>query len=651
LAALAALVVVLAAPAAAGALIMPPTTVAGPATDVLDFGGVAMGPDGSGGVVYTKVVDGVPHIFASRFVEGRWSGPLRVDGENAFEATQPRIAAGPRGELLVVWVSGVATVEKKIRYGLFAARIGRSASSFGPAEVVDPNVAEGVGVDASVSGTRSGQAIVAYRVITYNFNGNSAANATAVQLRPGDVLAEFRLARLRGNRWSRLGSVNVNPEASTRPPSETNGPQVLTNAEGAAAVAWQEPDQSGAARIWVRRVFSGSLGPILEASPSTWSGRPVSADADAFSLALTPYNQVRVAFRMANTPGSPLAGRMLVNTLPKGTAVEAAKLTGAVLADGAGPTAAPFVGLGPPSVAAADPGGTEGAMRLDFLAGSQLVQTAVDAKGAVVPAPTPLSAPGVPGAAVVSAIDPEGGAVVAYPAQAAFGATALALRQEFASGAVQTGLVSGPLGGPIDELAIGRSANGDSLVAFRQGEPGRFQIVVDRVSVPPAALTVEAAKKWTRPGAVKLRWNAAVSSVGGIRYSVLLNGGTVGGGLRRLSYRPRRGQLGNGLVSARILATDSLGQQVLSKPVQLKVDGEPPTVAVEAKPKLRVDLRVADPLSGVRRATVHWGDGDSSGLKGRKAHKFSRPGRYRIAVQAIDKAGNRVHRSFEVKLP
>src|SRR5262249_30748868 len=162
--------------------------------------------------------------------------------------------AGPGGELLVVWVTQVATVKNKIRFGLFAARLGRGGQGFRRSEVVDANVGEGVGVDPSVSGTRPGRAIVAYRVTTLNLNQNTA-NRTAVQLRPGDVMAEFRLARLKGERWARLGAINRNPESSVRAPSEANGPRVVTNLEGAAAVAWQEPDQSGAARIWLRRVL------------------------------------------------------------------------------------------------------------------------------------------------------------------------------------------------------------------------------------------------------------------------------------------------------------------------------------------------------------------------------------------------------------
>ncbi|HEX6688604.1 MAG TPA: hypothetical protein VF085_08070, partial [Solirubrobacterales bacterium] len=120
--AVAAVALALAAPAQA--LITPAVTVAGPEADILDFGGVAMAPDGTGGLVFTKAVEGVPHVFASRFVGGAWSEPIRVDWDQPFEGGQARIAAGPRGELLVVWVTQVATFKNRLRFGLVSAKLG-----------------------------------------------------------------------------------------------------------------------------------------------------------------------------------------------------------------------------------------------------------------------------------------------------------------------------------------------------------------------------------------------------------------------------------------------------------------------------------------------------------------------------------------------
>ena len=78
----------------ATALIGPAATLDGPSSAIIEFGNAAMASDGSGGVVYVKAVNGVPHVFACRFVEGTWSAPIRVDRQRQFEAGQPRIAAG-----------------------------------------------------------------------------------------------------------------------------------------------------------------------------------------------------------------------------------------------------------------------------------------------------------------------------------------------------------------------------------------------------------------------------------------------------------------------------------------------------------------------------------------------------------------------------
>ncbi len=635
--------VALAAATPARALITPPVTVDGPSSDILDFGGVAMAPGGSGGVAYTKAVEGVPHVFASRFVDGSWSAPLRVDLDQPYEAREPRIAAGSNGELLVVWVTQVATVHSQVQYGLYSARIGPGATGFGPSLLVDPNVGEGIGVDPSLSGTAPGQASVAYRVITFNFNQNSFS--TAVQLRPGDVMADIRVARLNGDRWSRLGAINRNPEASMRPPGEANGPEIGAGIDGGAVVAWQEPDQTGTARIWMRRIFGTTPGPVLEASPAKLEGDPVNGDADAFSLAVTPLNQARVAIRVAGSGAVP--PRLLLNTLPPDYAVPSGVLNGvSTIFKGGRAT------LGVPGVGATEKGsGREGGLRLVFSSGSEAHQVGVDATGAVTPA-VPLPGPDAkPGAEAVATLGFEGAGVSAYAALDAQGRPVTAVRQELVSGAAQAGLLAGAGGGPVSEFSAGPSGGGDALIGFRQGEAGRYEIVAERVSAPPASLKAKAPKGWVRPGRARLHWQAAKSAVGGIVYSVLLDGRIVKGGLHRRSFLLPRAQLGNGVRRAQAMATDRLGQQILSAAVKLRVDGRPPRVTVrEKRARDLVTVQLRDPDSGLSAAStsVSFGDGTHAHKGTKFHHAYERPGRYTIAVRGLDKVGNRVARRFGV---
>lgn len=644
LAVLALVGVLLASAGPAEAQINPPTTIDGPAATIVEFGGVAMASDGTGGLVYVKSVAGVPHVFASRFVEGKWGAPERVDWDQSFEASQPRIAAGPRGELLVVWVTPVASVKGKLEFGLFSARLPSGARTFGPSQVVDPNVGEGRGVAPSLAGVSPGKAIVAYRVITYTFQANVPAFSTAVQLRPGDVIAEFRLARLGGDRWSRLGAVNRNPEASTRPPTATNGPQIGIGLDGGAVVAWQEPDQTGAARIWMRRVFGTTPGPVLEASPATWENRPVTADVDSFSLAVTSYGAALIAFREA--PGSsPLAGRILANSLPPTFATTAAALTGPQPIDGGAP--AP----GPAAVAFAEGAQRVLSSRVGFVAGARLRQ--LGATGGATPAalPAPATPPAQAGAEPVIALGPEGGGMAAYPALDPSGNPVVAVRQEVASGAVQSGLVAGVQGGAVSQLAAGRSGLGDALIAFRQGEAGAYEIVGDWVSVPPSPFKAKAPKGWVKPAAARVWWEAPPTGVGGLTYAVLIDGNTVKQGLRRREAHLPAAQLGNGILQARVMATDGLGEQLLSEAVKLRVDGRPPIAKLRVR-RATMKVKLLDAGSGLAAGAtrVSFGDGTSDRHGAGFSHEYAAPGRYTVSVQAKDKVGNRLARRFQVRV-
>ena len=102
------------------------------------------------------------------------------------------------------------------------------------------------------------------------------------------------------------------------------------------------------------------------------------------------------------------------------------------------------------------------------------------------------------------------------------------------------------------------------------------------------------------------------------------------------------------------MATDALGQQVLSKPVKLRVDGEPPLVRVSGPERPRAGSRSgsATPTRASRRrlTRVHFGDGAEERGGAKLRHRFERPGRYRIVVHARDRVGNRVTRRFQVRV-
>ena len=138
----------------------------------------------------------------------------------------------------------------------------------------------------------------------------------------------------------------------------------------------------------------------------------------------------------------------------------------------------------------------------------------------------------------------------------------------------------------------------------------------------------------------------------GLSYAGLIDGRVVKGGLRRHAFHLRSGQLGDGVLRAQVLATDGLGQQLLSGVAKLRIDGQPPGVRVKARGS-GVTVRVHDAGSGLNsKATeVSFGDGDHAHGGSKLSHAYRRPGRYTIAVRARDMVGNATWRRFEVRVP
>ena len=124
----------------------------------------------------------------------------------------------------------------------------------------------------------------------------------------------------------------------------------------------------------------------------------------------------------------------------------------------------------------------------------------------------------------VSVMDPQGGGVSAWPSEESPAHPAVAVREDFPDGAVQTALVSGGAGGEVGELSVGRSGLGDGIVAFRQGEFGNAAIVA------AAGDGAAGAVRGHRPERVG-------EALAGDR---LLAAGPERGGPAHLQHRPRR---------------------------------------------------------------------------------------------------------------
>jgi hypothetical protein len=617
----------------ARAVILPAVTIDGPSEEIVGFGGVAMANDGSGGLVYLKRVDGVPHVFVSRYVGGNWLAPIRVDTGASFAASWPRIGAAEGGELVVVWATPFATSKGNPVYELAGALLGPGGSSFGPATIIDRNIEEASGTSPELAVSRSGQADVVYRVVE-----TTVSNVPL--LRPGDVIEQVRVAHFNGQRWSSLGAINRNPGVSMRPPTPANAPQIAIGPTGNGVVVWQEPDIEGVARIWARRMFGTSLDYVLPVTATSFAGAPIGDDADAPSVAVSRLGQAEVAYRQGAGLGSPLPGpRVFLNVLPDGESSSGAQFVGASVLDQSAVSGGKAAAVGPPSIDIDE----KQDMRLLYDSnGAPRVIEGNDRglSGALSLGPSFIGAEPF----AVSVMNPSGGGLSAWPSAEGQGHPAVAVREDFPEGAVQTALVSGGAGGEVGELAVGRSGLGDGLVAFRQGPLGNAAIVAAQATAPPVASILTLPKGWVKPSQAVVSWVPATSADGPIGYRVVLDGGRqpTPAGTFHIGLDTRG--LGSGRHRVQVLATDINGQASLSAPSTLLVDGVPPTVkTTRARGGSAVSVRVSDAYSGVdsHAVSITFGDGTSARGRVRVVHRYAHAGIYRVIVHVRDKIGNR----------
>lgn len=636
------------APAPAGAIILPSKVLDGPANNILEVDGAALAPDGSGGILYRKTVDGVAHVFAIPFAGGHWGGPLQVDGEDAFGAGQPAIAAGEGGRLLVAWVQPRNVNPAGVTlYELMSASLQPGAGGFGQAIMVDPNVGEPYtgdisALDPALAMAPDGVAYVVYRTIVSDCDTNHTGEPPNSGCLSGstDKLIDVRVARFQYLTWSSLGVINRAAQVAMRAPTSENVPTIGIGLNGNGVVAWQEPAGDGlAARIWARRLFGTVLGNVLPASPEQVGGRPVTSDAEAPALAVGPYGQARLAYRIRGVPGSAVATTQLyLNSILSETAPHGSQPQGAVAVPGAAQG-----GLGAPS-AAID---RRENFRIAWPQGGAARELAGEERSTGAPI-----AVGATGGQVLTTINPAAGGTTAWtnPPGAA---PAVQAREDYAQGAFQQAQLAGGVPGQVSGLALGGDGAGDALLAFTQGPPGRSEVLGDFVQAPPAPFTLEAPTGWLRRGAARLAWEAAPDAVGGVTYAIYVDGRPRTRGLTGLSARLGVGGLGDGVHAVQVLALDTSGQRTMSPEARLKVDVNPPIVRLRLIDRRRgVRVTLLDWASGVntRATAVSFGDGRTLRHRGTATHVYRRAGIYSIAVQVRDKAGNQATVDLRVRV-
>ncbi len=240
-------------------------------------------------------------------------------------------------------------------------------------------------------------------------------------------------------------------------------------------------------------------------------------------------------------------------------------------------------------------------------------------------------------------MNPAGGGISAWPSADPQGAPALAVREDFPDGAVQTALVSGGAGGPIGELAVGRSGVGDGLIAFQQGPLGNAAIVATQTTAPPEQFVISTPNGWVKPGQAEVSWQPATSADGPLSYRVVLDGRPLATPAVASTLHLDPHGLGDGRHRVQVLARDIDGQATLTRAATLSVDGRPPTVRiVRALGGSGVSVHVSDPDSGVdtKAVSVSFGDGQHAARRTSYRHRYAHAGIYRIVIHVRDRVGN-----------
>ncbi|WP_028062514.1 PKD domain-containing protein [Solirubrobacter soli] len=602
-------------PATAAASISSVTPIDGPSSDIVDFGGTAMAPDGTGGIVYRKRVDGRTHIFAAQFDGRDWRAPQRIDAGQQFDSSWPVIGAGSGGRLVVAWVQEFGPGSDR----LYSAGLDPGASRFQPPVPVDLNVGESIGTAPTLAMSPGGNAYLAYLVMQVPTGTDP----------PGYTRGELRAARYDGAYWSGFGlPLNRNPQAPLRAPGESAPPQVTMDTTGNGILAWQEPDDTLVDRIWARRLFGTNFGIATQVTPAATGGR-----VDQFSLDGAGFGQGAIAFRQQTAAGP----RLLLATIPETSAPNASAFGPPRFVDGGTETTPPAVSPGPAAVAVDRVGDTATAFGL---AQRSLLTPADDRTVSPVERLDDgrTSIPGTPEVDIAAS----GAAVAAWQVRRG-GSGGMGVTERRADGVPVSQALAAPAGGTVSGFGLAGTGLGDGLLGWIQGSPPARQIAGLVVDAPPDPFAANAPTSFVRTPP-QIRWDMPAHAIGGVTFAVTIDDDTVAENVKgtKLQLRPR--DLDDGVHVLQVVATDAGGQETTSRPADLKVDQTKPRVRVQRFRNRLVQVTVSDPTSGVDNTSVNvaWGDGKRSSGRRTAAHRYRSGGPFRITVTARDKTGNRV---------
>lgn len=581
----------------------PPITVDGPGDGIVGLSGLSIARDGTGGLVYLKDVGGVQHAFVSRLVGGVFQVPQQVDAGFAGPSSQPVIAAGNGGTLLVGFVNSGA---------LYVVDQLSATSGF---QAPQP-IGGGGASNPSIQMSNFGKAYLAFSA-----GGN------------------IRVAYYYNGQWQ-LVSAPLNATPADGAGTGDGRPVVATAGDGIGTVVWGEQGHIFSRRVWYTSpsiVFEQADVPYLSGWTEVSSGQPYAAVGGNSSY-------VDVVFAETLGAGASQQSRVLFNQL------RGSQYQGVIGNDG---LSTPGTDSGTdPRVAMAEYG--NGLATAYQVNSGQVWSSVLTENGfwyamyrvdslpnASAPYPVP-SAVGTNSLVVAWQHDP--GLLLAPDIRARYFTVANGYGPEIQ---VST---SGQAANAGQGLATDGDVNGDVGVAWVQGSGPSSAIEVAQLYQPPAAAQPLNSVSYTRNNRPTLSWAPPSNSWGPFTYTIFVGGSAVGTTTATSFKVPVA--LAQGGHNWTVIARNPAGQQSPAGASRIVVDRQPPTVRVNVTgpPGARVTLNVSytdrpvGRASGVGSIVIVWGDGRRSSLavgQHKAVHVYSRSKTYTIKVTVTDRAGNK----------
>ncbi len=213
-------------------------------------------------------------------------------------------------------------------------------------------------------------------------------------------------------------------------------------------------------------------------------------------------------------------------------------------------------------------------------------------------------------------------------------------------------VVSSPGQGPTNAalgLAAGGDAGGDAAIAWVQGTGASAQIVAEQLYQPPGSAAPAKSLLYTRTAQPVLSWSPSGARWGPITYTVSLDGTSLGSTGATSIQVPAA--LPDGPHSWSVIAGNPAGLSSGTRTARVFVDTVAPRLTARvggarlagSRLILQLSYRDVRPASGAAKLTVRWGDGrverPKTGVQ-RLTHTYLRPGRYRVTIVIVDRAGN-----------